>query len=153
MSASYRTLLWTMNVRSPFFYVCVSCCSTFLSIQYMNYEQSKECFLFPTSEEKNFLKVLSDHTGSYKALEFLSKKLETSGNLCLGSTWQLSTVNCREACRDTQTSIRLASHLVREPNSRSGGHEFVSPLTKVERFYGVRTFHNIMPVYLSAWEP
>ncbi len=26
----------------------------------------------------------------------------------------------REACRETQTSIRLASHLVRAPNSRSG---------------------------------
>ncbi len=43
---------------------------------------------------------------------------------------------CREACQDTQTSIRLASYLVREPNSRSGGHEFgreLSALTKVER--------------------
>ncbi len=32
----------------------------------------------PTSEEKNSIKVLSDHMGSYKALEFLSKKPETS---------------------------------------------------------------------------
>ncbi len=46
----------------------------------------------------------------------------------------------REACRDTQTSILPARHLVREPNARSGGHEFQSPmlwelvaLTKVER--------------------
>ncbi len=50
---------------------------------------------------------------------------------------------CREACRDTQSSIRLASHLVRAPNSRSGGHEFESPvwrelgaLTKMERSLG-----------------
>ncbi len=47
---------------------------------------------------------------------------------------------CREACRDSQTSILLARHLVREPNARSGGHEFESPmwwelvaLNKVER--------------------
>jgi hypothetical protein len=48
-----------------------------------------------------------------------------------------------KACRDTQTSIRLASHLVRALNSRSGGHEYESPvwwefgaLTKVERSLG-----------------
>ncbi len=35
---------------------------------------------------------------------------------------------CREACRDTQTSIRLASHLVRAPNSRSRGHELEFPV-------------------------
>jgi hypothetical protein len=35
---------------------------------------------------------------------------------------------CREACRDTQTSIRLASHLVKAPNSRSGGHELEFPV-------------------------
>ncbi len=29
---------------------------------------------------------------------------------------------------ETQTSIRLASHLVMVPNSRSGGHEFESPM-------------------------
>jgi hypothetical protein len=41
---------------------------------------------------------------------------------------------------ETQTSIELASYSVRVPNSRSGGHEFESPmrrelgaLTKVER--------------------
>ncbi len=44
---------------------------------------------------------------------------------------------------ETQTNIRLASHLVRMPNSRSGGHEFEFPLrrelgalTKVERSLG-----------------
>ncbi len=49
----------------------------------------------------------------------------------------------KERERDTQTSIRLASHLVRAPNSRSGGHEFESPvrrqlgaLTKMERSLG-----------------
>jgi len=29
---------------------------------------------------------------------------------------------------ETQSSIRLASHLVRAPNSRSEGHEFESPM-------------------------
>jgi hypothetical protein len=37
---------------------------------------------------------------------------------------------CKEACRDTKTSIRLASHLVRAPDSRCGGHEFESPLQR-----------------------
>jgi hypothetical protein len=52
-----------------------------------------------------------------------------------------------EACRDTQTNFRLASHLVRAPNSRYGGHEFESPmqqelgaLTKSEKILGVRPF-------------
>jgi hypothetical protein len=47
---------------------------------------------------------------------------------------------CREACRNTPTSIRLSSHFVRVPNLRSGRHEFVSSvwrelgaLTKLER--------------------
>jgi|688.fasta_scaffold2547820_2 hypothetical protein len=47
---------------------------------------------------------------------------------------------CREACRDTQTSTRLASYLVRAPNFRFEGHEFESSvrqelgaLAKVER--------------------
>ncbi len=31
---------------------------------------------------------------------------------------------------ETQTSIRLASHLVRVPDSRSGGHELKSPLRR-----------------------
>ncbi len=54
---------------------------------------------------------------------------------------------CRESCRDTQTIFRLASHLVRTPNSRSGGHEIESPmqkelgaLTKSEKILGVRPF-------------
>ncbi len=53
--------------------------------------------------------------------------------------------HCREACWDTQTSIRLASHLVRAPNSSSRGHEFESPmwrelsaLTKSEKTLWVR---------------
>ncbi len=33
-----------------------------------------------------------------------------------------------EKLAETQTSIRLASHLVRAPNSSSGGHEFESPM-------------------------
>ncbi len=43
--------------------------------------------------------------------------------------------------------IRLASHLVRAPNSRSGGHEFESPmrelgaLTKNRNTLGVRSFY------------
>jgi hypothetical protein len=38
--------------------------------------------------------------------------------------WNYSTYcMCREACRDTQTSTRLARHLVRAPNSRIGGHD------------------------------
>jgi hypothetical protein len=35
---------------------------------------------------------------------------------------------CREACRDSDYSIRLASHLVRAPYSRFGGREFKSPM-------------------------
>ncbi len=38
-----------------------------------------------------------------------------------------NTTYYREACWDTQTSISY-SHLVRAPNSRSGGHEFESPV-------------------------
>jgi len=50
---------------------------------------------------------------------------------------------------ETQTSIRLASHLVRGPNFRSGGREFDSPmrqergqLTKRENALGVRSFYS-----------
>jgi hypothetical protein len=49
---------------------------------------------------------------------------------------------------ETQTSIRLASHLVRVPNSRSGGHEYESPmrrelraLIKSGKTLGVRSFY------------
>ncbi len=56
---------------------------------------------------------------------------------------------CREASRDTQTSIWLAVHLVRAPNSRIGGHEFGSlvwrqlvALTKKGKFMGVRSFYS-----------
>ncbi len=48
---------------------------------------------------------------------------------------------------ETQTSIRLASHIVREPNSRCGGHEFktlmrqeLGGLTKSGKTLGVRSF-------------
>jgi hypothetical protein len=53
----------------------------------------------------------------------------------------------RESCGDNQTSIRLASHLVRAPNLRSGGHEFESPmrelgaLTKNGNTLGIRSFY------------
>ncbi len=50
---------------------------------------------------------------------------------------------------ETQTSICLASHLVRATNSRSGGHELESPmwrefgaLTKTGKTLGVRSFYN-----------
>ncbi len=50
---------------------------------------------------------------------------------------------CREACRDTQTSICVTSRMVTAPYSRSGEHEFESlvwrecnALTKVERSLG-----------------
>jgi hypothetical protein len=50
----------------------------------------------------------------------------------------------------TQTIIRLASNLVRAPNSRSRGHEFESPmqqelgvLTKSGKTLWVRSFYNI----------
>jgi hypothetical protein len=43
------------------------------------------------------------------------------------STTEGSTV---EKSAETQTSIRLASHLVRAPNSRSGGYEFASPMRR-----------------------
>ncbi len=36
--------------------------------------------------------------------------------------------NCREACREFQSGIRLASYLVRAPNSRSERHELKSPV-------------------------
>ncbi len=38
--------------------------------------------------------------------------------------------HCTEACQDSDYSIRLASHLVRAPNSRSGGHELESPMRR-----------------------
>ncbi len=78
--------------------------------------------------------------------------------------------HCREACWDTQTSIRLASHLVRVPNSRSGGHEFESPIqrefsarTKSGKTLGVRSFYSILdklnsltqinvPCFAGSWE-
>jgi hypothetical protein len=40
------------------------------------------------------------------------------------------TVLYRSLHAETQTSIWLASHLVRVPNSRSGGHEFKSPMRR-----------------------
>ncbi len=53
-------------------------------------------------------------------------------------------LQCREACRDTETS-----HLVRAPNFRFGGHEFESPtrrelgaLTKSGKILVVRSFYN-----------
>ncbi len=49
----------------------------------------------------------------------------------------------------TQTSIRPTSHLVRGPNSRSGGSKVDSPmrrelgaLTKSEKALGVRSFYS-----------
>ncbi len=55
---------------------------------------------------------------------------------------------------ETQTSIWLASHLVRAPHSRSGGHEFKSPmrrelgaLTKSGKTIGVRSFYNMKKHY------
>jgi hypothetical protein len=49
----------------------------------------------------------------------------------------------------TQTSIWLASHLVRAPNSRTEGHESESPirrelgaLTKSGKTLGVRSFYS-----------
>jgi hypothetical protein len=50
---------------------------------------------------------------------------------------------------EIQTNIRLASHLVRAPYSRSGGHEFessvrreLSALTKSGKILGVMTFYS-----------
>jgi hypothetical protein len=63
---------------------------------------------------------------------------------------------CREACQDTQISIRLASHLVRAPNSRFGGHEFEYPvrlvlgaLTKSRKTLGVRSFYSGDPAVIT----
>jgi hypothetical protein len=65
----------------------------------------------------------------------------------------------------TQISIRLASHLVRASNSRSGGHEYESTmrwelgaLTKSEKTLGVKSFYSgdldvitrVMSVCLAA---
>jgi hypothetical protein len=41
---------------------------------------------------------------------------------------QVKICTYREAYRDNQTSVWLASHLVKAPNSISGGHDFESPL-------------------------
>ncbi len=38
--------------------------------------------------------------------------------------------DCVEKPAETQTSIRLVSHLVRALNSRSGGREFESPMQR-----------------------
>jgi hypothetical protein len=67
----------------------------------------------------------------------------------------------------TQTSIQLASHLDRAPNSRSGGRKFASPLrrklgalTKSGKTLGVRSFYSGDPnmitwscqqVFLQGW--
>ncbi len=52
---------------------------------------------------------------------------------------------------ETQTSIWLASHLVKAANSRSGGREFESPirqelgaLTKSGKIFGVRSFYTVI---------
>jgi hypothetical protein len=57
---------------------------------------------------------------------------------------------------DTQTSIRLASHLVRAPNSRFGGHEFeyhvrlvLGALTKSRKTLGVRSFYSGDPAVIT----
>jgi hypothetical protein len=67
---------------------------------------------------------------------------------------RMSTV---EKPAETQTSIQLASHLVRAPNSRSGGHEFESPmrrkldeLTKSGKTPGVWSFYNITIFFVIA---
>jgi hypothetical protein len=56
----------------------------------------------------------------------------------------------------TQTSIRLASHLVKAPNSRFGGHEFESQmrrelraLTKSGKTFGVRSFYSGDPSVIT----
>ncbi len=53
---------------------------------------------------------------------------------------------------ETQTCIRLASHLVRAPDSRSEGHEFessmrreIGALTKSGKTHGVRSFYSGYP--------
>ncbi len=66
------------------------------------------------------------------------------------------TCACRKACQDTHTS-----HLVRAPNSRSGGHEFESPLrqelgalTKSGKTFGARSFysgdHDVMSEHVAG---
>jgi hypothetical protein len=62
---------------------------------------------------------------------------------------QVSIVGPVEKPAKTQTSIRLASHLVRAPNSRSGGCELESPmwrelgaLTKSGKILGFRSFYS-----------
>ncbi len=58
---------------------------------------------------------------------------------------------------ETQTNFRLASHLVRAPNSRSGGPEFKSPmwrelsaLTKSGKILGVRPFYSGDPDVITV---
>jgi hypothetical protein len=60
---------------------------------------------------------------------------------------------------ETQSSIWLASHLARVPNSRSGGHEFESPnrrelgaLTKSRRTLGGRSFFDVK-ISSHTWGP
>jgi hypothetical protein len=38
--------------------------------------------------------------------------------------------SCKREPAETQTSIRLASHLIRAQNSRTGRHEFKSPMPR-----------------------
>jgi hypothetical protein len=67
---------------------------------------------------------------------------------------QYQSVNGRstvDKSAETQTNIRLASHLVRTPNSRSGGHEFETPLwrelgalTKSGKIFGVTSFYRLV---------
>jgi hypothetical protein len=84
---------------------------------------------------------------SHLVIERLTPDLEdmNSNPLCGGNS-----VHCTvQKPAETQTSSQLARHLVRVPNSRSEGHEFVSPvrrelgaLTKSGKNLGARSFYN-----------
>jgi hypothetical protein len=92
---------------------------------------------FPKVEMRIFIRILS-------ATHFLF-----SGNRKTPHHMKDQKDRVVEEPAETQTSIRIASHLVRAPNSRSGGREFKSPqrqefgaLTKSGKILGARSFYS-----------
>ncbi len=57
----------------------------------------------------------------------------------------------REACQGAQTSIRLASYLVREPNSISGGHEFGSEQCSTNKVPLSADIHDVDSLLWIQW--
>ncbi len=82
----------------------------------------------------------------YKNKKYIYKKEQS--HIALNIFWIKDVVE--KPAETLKTSIRLVSHLVRAPNSKSGGHYFESPMrrelgvaTKSRKTLGVRSFYNV----------